>query len=139
MSEFYKTMMGKKFFEGDVPRLVGALEKIATALDGPEPTRSICEIEECEERVSTMCARHTVENTDGAMVVDVVYILMRSGAIVGVKATEVGARAVLRDWIESLRDINRAGYARTCLEKWDGKKSAQIGEYWTVEVAAVSL
>jgi hypothetical protein len=30
--EFYKTSLGKKFYEMDFPRVVAALEKIATAL-----------------------------------------------------------------------------------------------------------
>lgn len=33
MVEFFNTMMGKKFYESDVPRLVSALERIATALE----------------------------------------------------------------------------------------------------------
>jgi hypothetical protein len=40
---FFQTQMGRKFYEADVPRLVKALERIATALeatkapaDGPE-------------------------------------------------------------------------------------------------------
>jgi hypothetical protein len=33
MIAFFQTMMGKKFFEADVPRLVKALERIAEALE----------------------------------------------------------------------------------------------------------
>ena len=33
MSEFYKTSMGHKFYEADVPRLSRALEKIAGLLE----------------------------------------------------------------------------------------------------------
>jgi len=33
MSEFFKTMMGTKFYQSDVPRLVKALEKIAEELE----------------------------------------------------------------------------------------------------------
>lgn len=32
MSDFYQTKMGHKFYEGDVPRIVDALEKIAKEL-----------------------------------------------------------------------------------------------------------
>ena len=33
MSEFYQTLMGRKFYDADVPRIVKALERIATALE----------------------------------------------------------------------------------------------------------
>lgn len=33
MNDFYKTSAGRKFYESDLPRLVTALEKIATKLD----------------------------------------------------------------------------------------------------------
>ena len=33
MSVFFKTMMGAKFYQADVPRLVKALEKIAEELE----------------------------------------------------------------------------------------------------------
>lgn len=33
MTEFFKTLMGRKFYEADVPRLVNALERIADALE----------------------------------------------------------------------------------------------------------
>ena len=33
MTEFYRTMMGKKFFEGDLPRLIRVLERIADQND----------------------------------------------------------------------------------------------------------
>lgn len=32
MSDFYKTMMGGKFYAADVPRIASALERIATEL-----------------------------------------------------------------------------------------------------------
>jgi len=32
MAELHETMMGKKFFEGDIPRIAKALEEIAKAL-----------------------------------------------------------------------------------------------------------
>lgn len=35
--KFFQTVMGKKFFEGDVPRLVRALERIAKSLEQKEP------------------------------------------------------------------------------------------------------
>ena len=31
--EFFQTGMGRKFYDGDVPRLLKALERIATALE----------------------------------------------------------------------------------------------------------
>jgi len=39
MIEFFQTMMGKKFYESDMPRIVGALERIADKLEipGEEP------------------------------------------------------------------------------------------------------
>ena len=36
MSEFFKTIMGRKFYEADVPRLIKALERIANALEKKE-------------------------------------------------------------------------------------------------------
>lgn len=33
MSEFYKTSIGRKFYESDLPRLVSALEKIAIKIE----------------------------------------------------------------------------------------------------------
>jgi hypothetical protein len=40
MSEFFQTMMGRKFYESDVPRIASALAKIATALGAlPVPTK----------------------------------------------------------------------------------------------------
>jgi len=33
MNEFHNTLMGRKFYEADVPRIVKALERIATALE----------------------------------------------------------------------------------------------------------
>ena len=33
MSEFYQTLMGRKFYDADVPRIVKALERIATVLE----------------------------------------------------------------------------------------------------------
>jgi hypothetical protein len=33
MNEFYKTAMGRKFYETDVPKLINVLEKIASKLD----------------------------------------------------------------------------------------------------------
>ncbi len=33
MGEFFKTVMGRKFYDADVPRLTTALEKIATQLE----------------------------------------------------------------------------------------------------------
>jgi len=33
MNDFYKTLMGSKFYGADVPRIVKALERIATALE----------------------------------------------------------------------------------------------------------
>lgn len=35
--KFFQTMMGKKFYEADVPRLVRVLERIAKALEQQEP------------------------------------------------------------------------------------------------------
>lgn len=31
--EFFQTMMGRKFYDADVPRIANALERIATALE----------------------------------------------------------------------------------------------------------
>lgn len=33
MSDFYKTSMGRKFYESDLPRLINALENISKRLD----------------------------------------------------------------------------------------------------------
>jgi hypothetical protein len=32
MTEFFQTMMGQKFYQGDIPRIADALEKIAKEL-----------------------------------------------------------------------------------------------------------
>ena len=36
MSELHNTLMGRKFYESDIPRIVKALERIATALEKQE-------------------------------------------------------------------------------------------------------
>lgn len=49
MPEFFQTIMGKKFYEGDVPRIAKALETIARKMEdaglrglgGEEPNKSI--------------------------------------------------------------------------------------------------
>lgn len=33
MNEFFRTMMGQKFYQGDVPRIASALEKIGRELE----------------------------------------------------------------------------------------------------------
>jgi hypothetical protein len=33
MSEFFRTAMGRKFYDADIPQLVKVLEKIATQMD----------------------------------------------------------------------------------------------------------
>ena len=33
MSEFYRTSMGRKFYESDLPRLISVLEKIANKME----------------------------------------------------------------------------------------------------------
>lgn len=38
MTEFYQTRMGHQFYEGTVPRLVRAIERVADALEAPKPT-----------------------------------------------------------------------------------------------------
>lgn len=35
--EFFQTLMGKRFYEGDVPRIIKALERIADALEKSTP------------------------------------------------------------------------------------------------------
>lgn len=39
--QFYETQMGKIFFQGQLPKLIGALESIATALRSPPPTYQV--------------------------------------------------------------------------------------------------
>ena len=34
MSDFFRTQLGRKFYEGDVPRIARALTQIAGALEG---------------------------------------------------------------------------------------------------------
>jgi hypothetical protein len=48
MTEFFKTLMGRKFYEGDVPALVNALKRLAIAaeqiaerLQAPEPPKQL--------------------------------------------------------------------------------------------------
>ena len=36
MNEFYQTLMGRKFYEADIPRIVKSLERIAIALEKQE-------------------------------------------------------------------------------------------------------
>lgn len=33
MSDFFRTVMGRKFYEGDVPKLTNALERIANQME----------------------------------------------------------------------------------------------------------
>lgn len=37
MLEFFRTVAGRTFFDGSVPRLIKALERIATALEASKP------------------------------------------------------------------------------------------------------
>ena len=39
MIEFLKTHRGRKFFEGDIPNIIDALNRIATALEGGNKVR----------------------------------------------------------------------------------------------------
>lgn len=39
--QFYETQLGRAFFQGQLPKLIGALESIATALRSPPP---ICQV-----------------------------------------------------------------------------------------------
>lgn len=39
--EFFQTMMGRKFYEADVPRIAKALERIAAALESLEVQNQI--------------------------------------------------------------------------------------------------
>ena len=45
MSEFYQTLMGRKFYDADVPRIVKALERIATALEKRELSEEMKQME----------------------------------------------------------------------------------------------
>ncbi|MAH47084.1 hypothetical protein CMI37_14750 [Candidatus Pacearchaeota archaeon] len=54
MSEFYQTLMGRKFYEADVPRIVKALERIAEALEKQEITEEKLEARDKQRRVARM-------------------------------------------------------------------------------------
>lgn len=45
MNEFYQTLMGRKFYEADVPRIVKALERIVIALEKQEITEEMKQME----------------------------------------------------------------------------------------------
>lgn len=45
--EFFQTVLGRRFYDGDVPRIVKALERIAVALE------KIVEYEEIDRRFAT--------------------------------------------------------------------------------------
>lgn len=49
--EFFQTVMGHKFYEGDVPRIAKALERIATALEGLNPKESEERCPKCHELI----------------------------------------------------------------------------------------
>ena len=59
--EFFQTMMGRKFYEADVPRLIKALEKIAVELEKFNAPQIICKDVKCEYD-------HLAEWTEGASV-----------------------------------------------------------------------
>jgi hypothetical protein len=72
MNEFFRTMMGKVFFEGTMPRLV---KEIARLNDNLEKQRELTEkmfasqlerdaledarVKECEEKYAAACASHS--------------------------------------------------------------------------------
>ena len=41
MVELHNTLMGRKFYEADIPRIAKALERIAIALENQELTENI--------------------------------------------------------------------------------------------------
>lgn len=45
MIEFIRTITGKRFFDGQLPALIGSLERIANALEKQNEKEQICEWE----------------------------------------------------------------------------------------------
>lgn len=66
--EFFRTRMGAKFYESDVPRIATALEAIASTLS--TETRITCSAKDCEELVSGLCGTHARELQDVWVVTD---------------------------------------------------------------------
>lgn len=61
--EFFRTRLGAKFYESDVPRIATALETIARAMtaDVAPVYKFRCSAKDCEEPVTGLCATHARE------------------------------------------------------------------------------
>lgn len=159
MDEFARTRRGAKFFDGDVPRIATALEKIASELDrrntekalvtdvGPSDVedgdrfRRWCDVEECEERaVLHRCKHHAKSFVEMVWIVCVVGLTPDRPGAISVRASEQSARDIVRDRIKD--DAHLALVAKNSmlhdLAQWDGQHDVTIGP-WLIRVEEVDL
>lgn len=152
VDEFVRSRNGQKFLS-DIGRLADAFEKLSKiefmrTKEGAlmvETSPPLCEVEECEERVSTLCPKHTLSETDGAVVVDMVWVIYAvNDGLNGVesdftvRASEQSARDIMKDRINDAEDDSlRIAWGRQ-LDAWDGKESIQIAS-WFITVQDVNL
>tara|TARA_R100001460_G_C3488548_1_gene169071 strand:+ start:308 stop:535 length:228 start_codon:yes stop_codon:yes gene_type:complete len=71
MAELHETLMGRKLIEGDVPRMITALERIANALENNAKT-------ELAKAFLTEMTESDIDISDGE-VLDIVYELLLTG------------------------------------------------------------
>ena len=71
MAELHETIMGRRLIEGDVPRMLKALERIADALENNAKT-------ELTKAFLTEMSESDIDVSDGE-VLDIVYELLLTG------------------------------------------------------------
>lgn len=62
MNDFFKTMMGQKFYTADVPRLIKALEKIGNELESQNKINA--RLNKIEERLKIQQFKNLKENNE---------------------------------------------------------------------------
>lgn len=71
MAELHNTLMGKRLIEGDIPRIVKALERIADALENNAKNQLV-------KTFLTEMSDNDVDISDG-QVLDIVYEILLTG------------------------------------------------------------
>ena len=117
--EFFKTRMGRKFYEADVPRIATALESIASELD----------------RLNT--DRELSSDIGEKLVVEQVCLVQSPDTEITVYASARAAREALRDTWQG-QDLPMATHWLKLLDEWDGQSDATIAGYH-LKVATVNL
>lgn len=108
--EFFKTRMGHKFYEHDVPRIADALEKIGEAL-----------------------AATVKPAGDDRKFVEQVWLLREHGRGTTVFASEGSLRLhLMKQWAGWEAALGR-------LRHWDGQTSITVDGFFTLSVATVQL